>query len=206
MSLSAIRTLVVVPEPRMARAVSQVLVAEGCEVELRFQERGGIDAAATAGFDLIVAGAPLSGDDLVRLCRGLRQSADEFAVLAVATSMDLLGCVGMALQRVRCGRMPARTISCSDLQIDFERASVQREGRPVSLTAKELDLLRHLVDHRPTAISRDELLRSVWAYQDGVNTRTVDVHVSSLRQKLERDPRRPKHLRTVRGVGYRFLA
>jgi two-component system alkaline phosphatase synthesis response regulator PhoP len=203
-NLSAIRTLVVVPEPRMARAVSQALAAEGCEV--RLHERGGVDAAATAGFDLIVVGAPLSGDDLVRLCRRLRQSADEFAVLALSTSMELLGRVGTALHNVRCGRTPVRTISCSDFQIDFERGGAERGGRPISLTAKELDLLRHLVDHRPTAISRDELLRSVWAYQDGVNTRTVDVHVSSLRQKLERDPRRPKHLRTVRGVGYRFLA
>ena len=190
----------------MARAVSQVLAAEGCEVELRFTERGAVDAAATTGFDLIVAGPPLSSDDLVRLCQGLRQSADEVAVLALATSMDLLGRVGTALHRVRCGMTPVRTISCSDFQIDFERGSVAREGNPISLTAKELDLLRHLVDHRPIAISRDELLRSVWEYQDGVNTRTVDVHVSSLRQKLERDPRRPKHLRTVRGVGYRFLA
>ena len=168
----------------MARAVSQVLATEGCLVELRFNAEGVIDPAA-AGFDLIVVVA---------------------ARTAASTSLELLGRVGMALHRLRRGTTPPRTLSCSDLRIDVERGSVDRDGRPVSLTAKELDLLRHLVDQRPIAISRDELLRSVWAYQDGVNTRTVDVHMSSLRQKLERDPRRPKHLRTVRGVGYRFLA
>lgn len=206
----------------MAREVSQALAAEGCHVELLFNVRGSVDAAAANGFDLIVVGALLHDEDFAGLYRSLRQSGDDLAVLAFATrgqaqtvvaarlhastSLELLGRVVAALHRLRCGRSPARTISVSDLRIDFELGSAQRGGRPISLTAKELDLLRHLVEHRPTAISRDELLRTVWEYQDGVSTRTVDVHMSSLRQKLERDPRRPKHLRTVRGVGYRFLA
>jgi two-component system alkaline phosphatase synthesis response regulator PhoP len=67
-----------------------------------------------------------------------------------------------------------------------------------------MGLLRCLYDHRPAALSRDRLLQTVREYQEGVSTRTVDVHMSALRQKLEDNPRRPRYPRTVRGVGYRF--
>jgi two-component system alkaline phosphatase synthesis response regulator PhoP len=77
-------------------------------------------------------------------------------------------------------------------------------GLPVSLAGKELELLRYLIDHRGKVVSRDELLERVWQYQAGISSRTIDVHVAWLRQKLEDNPQRPKHIHTVRGVGYRF--
>jgi two-component system alkaline phosphatase synthesis response regulator PhoP len=76
----------------------------------------------------------------------------------------------------------------------------------VALAGKELDLLRYLVDRRGHVVSRDELLENVWEYQPGVSSRTIDVHIVWLRQKLEDTPQMPKHIRTVRGVGYRFTA
>jgi len=74
------------------------------------------------------------------------------------------------------------------------------------MAAKELQLLRYLVDRRGTVVSRDELLQNVWEYQADVSSRTIDVHVAWLRQKLEDNPQSPKHIHTVRGVGYRFTA
>jgi two-component system alkaline phosphatase synthesis response regulator PhoP len=74
------------------------------------------------------------------------------------------------------------------------------------MAAKELQLLRYLVDRRGTVVSRDELLQNVWEYQAEVSSRTIDVHVAWLRQKLEDNPQSPQYIHTVRGVGYRFTA
>ena len=90
--------------------------------------------------------------------------------------------------------------------MNFENGHVLKDGKPISLAGKELELLRYLIDHRGTVVSRDELLEGVWEYQPGVSSRTIDVHVAWLRQKLEDTPQSPKHIHTVRGVGYRFSA
>jgi two-component system alkaline phosphatase synthesis response regulator PhoP len=90
------------------------------------------------------------------------------------------------------------------VQLDFEKAEALKNGVPVSLAGKEMQLLRYLIDHRGKVLSRDELLQEVWEYQSDVSTRTVDVHIAWLRQKLEANPQSPKHILTVRGSGYRF--
>ena len=109
------------------------------------------------------------------------------------------------LRRVRKeGLAPVKSFGFGDVTVDFERGDVRKSGAAITLAAKELDLLRYLVDHRGNVVSREELLESVWEYQPGVSSRTLDVHVAWLRQKLEDDPQMPKHIHTVRGVGYRF--
>jgi two-component system alkaline phosphatase synthesis response regulator PhoP len=75
----------------------------------------------------------------------------------------------------------------------------------VALSTREFELLRYFIEHRGVAISRDELLSNVWHYDAGTTTRTVDVHVAWLRQKLEDDPKRPQWIMTVHGLGYKFL-
>ena len=90
------------------------------------------------------------------------------------------------------------------IKVDFRSAEVLKGGRAVKLTARELQLLRYFVDHRNAALSRDELLREVWGYTAATYTRTVDVHIASLRQKIEDDPIRPSLITTVSGIGYRF--
>jgi two-component system alkaline phosphatase synthesis response regulator PhoP len=91
-----------------------------------------------------------------------------------------------------------------NVEVNFENGHVLKGGVPISLAGKELELLRYLIDHRGTVVSRDELLEGVWEYQPGVSSRTIDVHVAWLRQKLEDNAQTPKHIHTVRGVGYRF--
>ena len=92
------------------------------------------------------------------------------------------------------------------LSIDLERAEVKRNGNPVSLSDLEFRLLRYLVERAGCLVSRDELLRAVWGYNRGALTRTVDMHIHSLRQKLEEDATRPVLIVTVNGAGYKFLA
>ena len=92
------------------------------------------------------------------------------------------------------------------LWVDFGHAEVKRNGTPVYLKNLELRLLRYLIERAGSLVSRDELLRSVWGYNGGAFTRTVDMHIHGLRQKLERDASRPELIVTVKGMGYKFVA
>jgi DNA-binding response OmpR family regulator len=93
-----------------------------------------------------------------------------------------------------------------DVTISFSAMEVRRGGQPVALTRKEFKTLAYLLQNARRVISRDELLNEVWGYQFYPSTRTVDNHILQLRKKLEPEPARPKHFRTVRGMGYKFLA
>ncbi len=92
-----------------------------------------------------------------------------------------------------------------DIQVDFRRAEVTRDGQPLGLSALEYKLLRYFIDNRGLVISREELLDRVWGYDAAAQTRTVDVHVASLRQKIELNPSRPQHIVTVHRLGYKFM-
>ena len=92
------------------------------------------------------------------------------------------------------------------LWVDFGHAEVKRNGKLVYLTNLEFRLLRYLIERAGSLVSRDELLRSVWGYDSRAFTRTVDIHVHFLRQKLEQDAKRPELIVTVSGVGYKFVA
>jgi two-component system, OmpR family, alkaline phosphatase synthesis response regulator PhoP len=90
------------------------------------------------------------------------------------------------------------------LQVDLRGTAVTRDGKVVLLSAREFQLLRYFVEHPGTTLSRDVLLKEVWAYSTEAFTRTVDVHVASLRQKVEEDPKKPLLIVTVPGLGYKF--
>jgi two-component system alkaline phosphatase synthesis response regulator PhoP len=92
------------------------------------------------------------------------------------------------------------------LRVDFRRTLVTRNNKPVNVSAREFKLLRYLIEHSGATVSRDELLNEVWGYNTATTTRTVDVHVSSLRQKIEDDPRHPKSIVTIHGFGYKFVS
>jgi two-component system alkaline phosphatase synthesis response regulator PhoP len=101
---------------------------------------------------------------------------------------------GVSLERYQFG----------DVVVDVRKAEVTRSGIALDLSAKEFHLLRYFIEHRGATISRDELLHQVWDYQATPSTRTVDVHVAWLRQKLEPNPRLPQFILTVHGLGYKF--
>ena len=93
-----------------------------------------------------------------------------------------------------------------NVEIDVRRTEVLRGGKVMPLSAKEFLLLQYFLDYRDATLSRVELLREVWGYQELPSTRTVDVHVAWLRQKLEQDPKNPQFILTVVGFGYKFAA
>ena len=92
-----------------------------------------------------------------------------------------------------------------DVEVDFEAAQVRRDGAVVDLSAREFELLAYLIEHRGTLVTRQELLRRVWGHRTPPRTRTVDVHVTWLRRKLEPERSKPRYLLTVHGLGYRFV-
>jgi two-component system alkaline phosphatase synthesis response regulator PhoP len=97
------------------------------------------------------------------------------------------------------------TYSFGAIHADFRRAEVTREGERLELSAREFKLLRYLIEHRGATISRDELLNEVWGYNAMPSTRTVDVHIAWLRQKLEPNPHYPQFILTIHGLGYKFV-
>jgi two-component system alkaline phosphatase synthesis response regulator PhoP len=100
-------------------------------------------------------------------------------------------------------RAEVRNFQFGDVAVDFERPEVSKAGRPLTLAGKELQLLRYLVNHRDRVVPREEILQQVWEYDSAVSSRTMDVHIAWLRQKLD-NFQNPRFIQTVRGKGYRF--
>jgi two-component system, OmpR family, alkaline phosphatase synthesis response regulator PhoP len=223
------RILLVEDEPGLVVALSDLLSEEGYEVETAADGLTGLARATSEPFDLIVLDVMLPGKNGFEVCRELRQQGRDVAVLMLTARTqvvdrviglklgaddyltkpfeppELLARIEALLRRVKRENLaPVVRFQFGNVDVDFETGDAHKDGVPVSLAGKELELLRYLVNHRGKVVSRDELMEKVWAYQPGVSSRTIDVHVAWLRQKLEENPQNPKHIRTVRGTGYRF--
>jgi DNA-binding response OmpR family regulator len=116
----------------------------------------------------------------------------------------LLGVLGKAVERFN-STSGGSTVAFGDVTVNFSGMEALRKGEPVVLTTMEFKTLKYLIRNARRVISRDEMLNEVWGYENYPCTRTVDNHILRLRQKLERDPSRPLHFRTMRGAGYKFL-
>jgi two-component system alkaline phosphatase synthesis response regulator PhoP len=136
---------------------------------------------------------------------GLKLGADDYLVKPFEI-MELLARLEALLRRAPALTPPSTDFyQFGEIRIDFRRAEVKRAGVTVELSAREYQLLRYFVDHREVILSREELLEKVWGYDATPLTRTVDVHIAWLRQKLEDNPRHPKFVLTVHGMGYKFV-
>ncbi|HET9568713.1 MAG TPA: response regulator transcription factor, partial [Vicinamibacterales bacterium] len=140
--------------------------------------------------------------------RGLNLGADDYLVKPFEM-VELLARIEALLRRgaapVSSSPTVTETFRFGDISIDFRKAEVTKAGQSIELSAREFKLLRYFVEHRGAALSRDELLNEVWGYNAMPSTRTVDVHVAWLRQKIEDNPRHPQHIHTVHGLGYKFV-
>jgi two-component system alkaline phosphatase synthesis response regulator PhoP len=187
----------------------------------------GLDKAMDQAFDLILLDLALPLKDGFDVCRDLRQAGIATPILMLTartqtsdkvvglklgaddyvtkpfSSAELLARIEALLRRV-----PIRTgqgvLEFGPVRLDLRRTEVTRDGKPVYLTVREFQLLRYLMERAGSAIPRAELLRSVWGYNTSSFTRTVDVHVASLRRKIEREPSTPELILTVSNAGYKF--
>lgn len=224
------RILIVEDEPGLLLTVSDLLTAEAYEVAVATDGPSGLAMASEQQFAVIILDVMLPKKTGFDVCRELRQRGVDSAILMLTAKTqvvnrvvglklgaddylakpfeptELLARIEALIRRVRKeGRIAVRSFHFDDVQIDFERSEILKAGQRVDVAAKELLLLRYLVDHRDRVVPREEILQKVWEYDSQVTSRTVDVHVSWLRQKLD-NPQNPKHIQTVRGKGYRFSA
>jgi two-component system KDP operon response regulator KdpE len=221
------RILVIDDEPQIVRALRVGLTAHGFEVQTAVNGEEALDLAATAPPDAVILDLGLPGLDGLEVCRTLREwSAAPILVLSARAAerqkvaaldlgaddyitkpfgMDeLLARVRAALRRAG-GVAPAEAVlEAGDLRIDFSRRLVTVAGREIHLTPTEYSLLKVLATNPDRVLTHGMLLRSVWGSEYGEEANYLRVFVRQLRQKIESDPSRPRHILTEPGVGYRF--
>jgi DNA-binding response OmpR family regulator len=229
---SATRALVFVVEDDedIARLVSHNLQAAGFEVQSFVSGGSVISEALREMPSLFILDIMLPGTDGFDLCRQIRQtptlSAIPIIFLTAKTSeadrvkglelggddyitkpfspREMVARVRSVLRGLRQTPVTPEVLRLGDLEIDPSSMTVQVQGHTVLTTVREFRLLEYLAMHRGRVLTRDQLLDAVWKETPFVTPRSIDVYVRRLREKIEADPRHPKYLKTLRGIGYRF--
>jgi len=225
------RILLIEDEPGLVITLRDRLVSEGYTAECARDAKSGLTKATEEHFDLVILDVMLPGGSGFDLCRDLRQrgiatpiimltargqlidrilglkiGADDYVTKPFEMA-ELLARVEAQLRRTRIqplATLPA-TYQFGSVQINFARAEIARDGKQIELSALEFKLLQFLIKRRGDTLSRDQMLNEVWGYDAMPSTRTVDVHVAGLRQKLEENPRHPRFILTAHGLGYKFV-
>jgi len=221
--------LFVEDEQALQMTVGDRLRNEGYAVDYAANGDEGFEKATQLPFDLIILDVMLPKRDGFNLCKGIReaglitpilmltargQTSDKVNGLKIGADdyvtkpfnmLELMARVEALMRRAPI-RLVAQTggLDFGSIHVDLMGTEATRDGKSVNLSAREFQLLRYLIEHRGATLSRDELLKQVWGYSADMYTRTVDVHVAGLRQKLEDDPKQPKFILTVQGLGYKF--
>jgi len=211
------RVLIVEDEAGLRLTLTDRLGSEGYSVETAADGEAGLARATSGGYDLIVLDVMLPRMNGFDVCREVRQrgvttpilmlklGADDYLTKPFET-IELMARLEALLRRRPSGpQRGGEHYRFGDVSVDFRRMEVTRAGEPVELSARELKLLRYFIEHRGATLSRDALLSEVWGYDEMPLTRTVDVHVAGLRQKLEANPKAPEYIVTLHGFGYKFL-
>ncbi|HEV3225496.1 MAG TPA: response regulator transcription factor [Acidimicrobiales bacterium] len=222
------RVLVVDDDPTLSEVVGRYLTREGFRVDFAEDGASGLEQALATLPDLVLLDLMLPVLDGLEVCRRIRETAPIPVVMLTArgeendriaglelgaddyvtkpfSPRELTARVKAVLRRASGGvALSSRVdVEGGGIHVDLVAHEARRDGELIALTAKEFDLLVYLMVNPRRAFRRDELLEAVWGWSFG-DTATVTVHVRRLREKIEADPSDPRHLCTVRGVGYRF--
>ena len=222
------RLLLIEDEPGLVLTLRDRLTREGYAFESCADGESGLERAARDAFDLVLLDVMLprlNGFDVLRDLRkrgvetpvimltakgqvvdkvvGLKLGADDY-VTKPFEMVELLARIEAKLRRAPAVAHPSEGYHFDDVRVDFRRAEVTKGGEPLGLSAREFQLLKYFIEHRGATLTREELLNEVWGYNSMPSTRTVDVHVAWLRQKVEPNPRHPQYILTVHGMGYKF--
>jgi DNA-binding response OmpR family regulator len=222
------KVLVVDDEPTLVATLRYNLEREGYQVVTAADGDSGVSLARSDRPDLVILDLMLPMIDGFEVCRLLRREMAVPILMLTAKADEVDKVVGLELgaddyvtkpfsmrellARVRALLRRAETapavdsdlLTVGDLQVDLRRREASRAGRALALKPKEYELLLFFLRNRGRAFTRDQLLNQIWGYDFAGDTRTVDVHVRWLRQKIEEEPAKPTRLITIRGVGYRF--
>jgi DNA-binding response OmpR family regulator len=220
------RILVVEDEPDLAFALEDDLKVEGYDVEVARDGETASRRGRGEHWDLVLLDVMLPGKDGFEVCRELRRAGMRTPIIMLtAKAQEAEKVLGLEMGaddyvtkpfsprelRARIKAMLRRTAPetppvCrfGDVEVDFARGELRRQGRPVEVTALELKLLAAFLDARGRVLSREQLLQAAWGGGTFVTDRAVDAHIVNLRRKIEADPRGPRYIVSVRGLGYRF--
>lgn len=223
------RILLVEDEPGLVMTLTDRLTSEGYVVSSVSDGEAALELVDRESFELVLLDVMLPGKNGFDVCRDIRQKGIETPVLMLTARsqvvdkvvglklgaddyltkpfemMELIARVEALMRRVPTPKGEASgSYTFGTIRVDFRSAEVTRDGERVELSALELKLLRYFIEHRGATLSRDELLDKVWGYDAMPYSRTVDVHVSWLRQKLEANPSHPEYIVTVHRQGYKF--
>jgi len=223
------KILLVEDETNLRRTVSDLLKSDGYNVESSGDGMEAQDLAMSQPYDLIILDVMLPSRNGFDICRHLRKNGVNTPILMLTArselnnkvqglkaggddyltkpfeTPELQARVEALLRRSAAGSRPeVKSYEFDGIHVDFTTARVTRKGKVTELGERECRLLRYLVERRGNVLSRDELLQEVWGYKSVPLTRTVDVHIAWLRQKIEDDPKNPQYIVTVHGQGYRF--
>lgn len=225
------KILLIEDDAGITMALTDLLQAEDYRVESAVDGLAGFARAGEEGFDLIILDVMLPGKNGFDVCRDLRQRNVTTPILMLTARgqvidrvlglklgaddylckpfepLELLARLEALLRRSRVSatELP-ETFQFGSVVVNFRSTEVLSAGKRIELSAREFQLLRYFIEQCGATLSRDQLLRDVWGYETGMLTRTVDVHVGLLRQKLEDDAKDPRHFLTMRGHGYKFVA
>jgi DNA-binding response OmpR family regulator len=223
------RVLIVEDDDAMSVALADGFAYEGYRVDVARDGAAGLDRATAEPPDLVILDVMLPRMTGLDVCRRLRsagsavpiimltargQEADKVLGLKLGADdyvtkpfgfLELLARAEAVLRRAGGRRPDLETIEIGGLLVDFRRHEARKDGHPVELTPREIELLRYFVEHRGEVLSRERLLDAVWGYNAIPFTRTVDMHVAKLRKKVEDDPASPRLLVTVHRLGYKLV-
>jgi two-component system, OmpR family, alkaline phosphatase synthesis response regulator PhoP len=225
------RVLLVEDEPGLVLTLTDRLKSDGYEVGTASDGHAGLERATRERWDVILLDVMLPGASGFDVCRDLRQrgvttpvimltargqvvdkvlglrlGADDY-VTKPFDMLELSARMEVQMRRRAAASSPgaATQYSFGEIGVDFRKAEVRRSGQVIDLSAREFLLLKYFIEHREATLTRDELLNEVWGYHSMPSTRTVDVHVAWLRQKIEPNPRHPQYVLTIHGMGYKFV-
>jgi DNA-binding response OmpR family regulator len=223
--------LLVEDEPAMLQGLKDNFEFERYDVDTAADGQTALKKIAEHSFDLIILDVmlpKLSGLDVCKRAReqgiktpiimltargeeidkvlGLELGADDYITKPFGVR-ELLARVKAVLRRSEgSAGGPAERMVLGPLEFDFASYTALRKGQQLSLTPKEFEIIKFLWQHRNKTVSRDDLLKNVWGYDESMSTRTVDNFILKLRQKIEEDPANPKYIITIHGIGYKLIA
>jgi DNA-binding response OmpR family regulator len=223
------RILIIEDEPDMRRGLEDNLQYEGYTTISTGNGDEGLRLAREDSYDLIILDLMLPGMDGLDLCRQLKREGNPTPIIMLTAKgsesdrvmglevgaddyitkpfslRELLARIKAILRRTNRDIPHLKEYQFGDFYVNFERYEATKGNEPIELSPREFEILRLLAEHRGEIVSREMFLEEVWGYESLPSTRTVDNHIAKLRQKIEEDPERPKHIVTVHRMGYKFV-
>ena len=223
------RILVIEDDRAVQRALLRLLEGEGYGADFASDGITGVAMFHTAAPAAVVLDLRLPGMSGRDVCRHIKKEAPAMPVIVLSAATDVMDKVLLLelgaddyvtkpfsprelLARLRAVMRRSTRVSenrdlfsFDDVVVNSAKMEVTKAGNPVTLTAQEFRTLKFFLENAGRVVSREELLKQVWGYQESISTRTIDNHILKLRQKLEKEPAKPMHFHTVHGIGYKFV-